>query len=274
MKFLSNKTLIFAILDSNLGKPNKLYKYDLEKNMVIQEQEYPQEFIWYSYHVFNGGIYIHTSLYSNRRIQERLIKIDPETMESTLSIQTPSTIVLWNSSTGFLASRYVLNNNKRNYIYYFESRNKTVRIRRKYLKGLPEAIAYPYVLHENKTFILRGSTLERYWILQMRTESFDIMEYYPSKRNWVKIFEFPLWQGSGTYLMAERIIVTPKRLLFFDKEQLHIYPLDMTGEEQHMPFVTNDDLLITDYDSQNDRALICAISDTDVSYLLINKLSE
>jgi hypothetical protein len=277
VKFLSDKTLVFPYIE--VGKPKILYVYNLETNKVVQKKEYPPEVFWRSCQVFNGEIYMHTAYYTyfiGRQLHDGLIRIDPETLEASPPIKTDRFLsVLRELSEGFLATFYVESDKKGNYIHYFETWNKTIRVKKKYLKGLPEAIEYPYVLLENKTFILRGSTPEKYWILQRRAESYDVMEYYPSTEKYVKRFEFPLRPWHAAFSMADRIIVTPTKLLFFDKEELYIYPLDGTGEEQRMPFFTNNRLQITDYDSRNDRALILSsISSTNVSCLLINRLSE
>jgi hypothetical protein len=75
--------------------------------------------------------------------------------------------------------------------------------------------------------------------------------------------------------MADRIVVTPTRLLYFEEEELHIYPLDGTGGEQKIPFISNEHLTISDYDSQNDRVLVTYSEfETGPLYLLINNLSE
>jgi hypothetical protein len=278
VKFLSDKTVMFT--SSKVGKPNTLYKYDLETNTVIQAQEYRQEALWFRNYIFNDGIYVYNSVYVNfflwRRIQHILLRIDPETMEAGQSIKAPDDLVLRELSTGFFASSYVLNDNKGDYIYYLAPLNKTIQVCKKYLESLPDTIEHPYVLHENKTFILRGSTPEKYWILQRQAESYDVMEYYPSEGNWGKRFEFPLRRKYwNVFSLADRIIATPTRLLLFDKEELCIYPLDGTGAEQRIPFVINENLRIADYDSQNDRALIISSGfDTGPLYLLIDKLSE
>jgi hypothetical protein len=161
VKFLSGKTLIFKT--SGVRKPNTLYTYNLETNMVIQKQEYHQDAVWppASVQVFNDRVYVYATVHANfffrGRIQDRLLEIDHETMEVKRVIRAPEHYILRELSTDFLASFYALNDKRGQYIYYFTLRNKKVQIRKKYLEGLPKGPGYPHVYdiqQENKIFIL------------------------------------------------------------------------------------------------------------------------